>query len=506
MHRGRRQRRRAAARSFSWAARRTQRPRHARTCRALSTWPALLRRRADRGHRSGRAAGQPPADPHAAQRQPHRGQRHAVLRRAERLRGRALRARAHQSTARPTDLVTTTTDVHWHADDHALVRLVGTGGARRWRRHRRRGSGCGAGAGDGGVGPAVRSARAHPPGHRRARARVAVAALHLSPGQRGRAGASRAGSSSRTSAAPRSRRCRPTMRQPVTEELQDQLRRSPSRDFHIDAGATQRVVQARSRSRMADADAADRRQLDRLLRLRSGARPRRAAVPVNGEVPTPSTLESTRSRRAATRPGASAAAKEAEPRRRRRTRGVRAAGARPASACASQLVREKERVAWGELVAVERPGPDRDRAAVPAVWSLWRLPVAARHAGGAASRQEDHRPARARPDQPGRRCHRAAGDRRGPPFGYRDRARLAVGEGSAPRPVGFRARRSHDDRGRAPLSAAVAARWTRALPAVRALAARLPAGAEVDLQAGERGRARQRRTQVDATGRRARAP
>jgi 23S rRNA (uracil1939-C5)-methyltransferase len=73
-----------------------------------------------------------------------------------------------------------------------------------------------------------------------------------------------------------------------------------------------------------------------------------------------------------------------------------------------------------------------------------------------------------------------------PALGYRDRARLAVGEGAAPRAVGFRARGSRElvDVPSCPLfSPALEA----ALPAVRAFAAQLPGGAEIDLQAGAQG-------------------
>jgi 23S rRNA (uracil1939-C5)-methyltransferase len=68
------------------------------------------------------------------------------------------------------------------------------------------------------------------------------------------------------------------------------------------------------------------------------------------------------------------------------------------------------------------------------------------------------------------------------PFGYRDRAKLGVGGGA----VGFRARRSHQivDVPTCPL---FSERLARALPAVRALGARLPDGAEIDMQAGEEG-------------------
>ena len=145
-----------------------------------------------------------------------------------------------------------------------------------------------------------------------------------------------------------------------------------------------------------------------------------------------------------------------------------------------QLVREKERVAWGELVSIERAGPDR----VPPPCHLF---------GECGGCQWQHVSIEAQ-----RRAKKIIVERAlglaaiepvvgaGPPFGYRDRAKLAVGPGAAPRPVGFRARRSHEivDVPSCPLfSPALDA----ALPAVRAFAAQLPAGAEIDLQAGAEG-------------------
>jgi len=145
-----------------------------------------------------------------------------------------------------------------------------------------------------------------------------------------------------------------------------------------------------------------------------------------------------------------------------------------------QLVREKERVAWGELVAIERPGPDRVE---PPCQLFGRC-------GGCQWQQvnlQAQRRAKATIVQ------RALGldaldpvVGAGPALGYRDRVKLAVGEGTVPRPVGFRARRSHQivDVPSCPLvSTALDAVW----PAVRALAAQLPAGVEIDLQAGAEG-------------------
>jgi 23S rRNA (uracil1939-C5)-methyltransferase len=71
----------------------------------------------------------------------------------------------------------------------------------------------------------------------------------------------------------------------------------------------------------------------------------------------------------------------------------------------------------------------------------------------------------------------------GPPFGYRDRAKLAVGRGGT---LGFRARRSHDivDVPACPL---LGPELARALPALRGTARGLAAGVEIDAQAGNDG-------------------
>jgi 23S rRNA (uracil1939-C5)-methyltransferase len=156
------------------------------------------------------------------------------------------------------------------------------------------------------------------------------------------------------------------------------------------------------------------------------------------------------------------------------------------------LVRQQERVAWGELVAVERPGPDRIAPACPLFGRCggcqWQhVTLAAQQAAKKAI------------------VERALGLAIGPvvaaspAYGYRDRARLAVGQpDGVAAAVGFRARRSNEivDVPSCPLfSPALAA----ALPAARALGQRLPAGAELDLQAGAQG-VHLNVARVDATG------
>jgi len=147
-----------------------------------------------------------------------------------------------------------------------------------------------------------------------------------------------------------------------------------------------------------------------------------------------------------------------------------------------QLVREKERVAWGELVSVERAGPDRVPAPCPLFGSCggcqWQHVTI--EAQRRAKKTIVERALGLSAD------HGAESIAAGPPFGYRDRAKLAVGPGPAPRPLGFRARRSHEivDVPSCPLFSPA---LDTALPAVRAYASQLPAGTEIDLQAGAEG-------------------
>ena len=146
------------------------------------------------------------------------------------------------------------------------------------------------------------------------------------------------------------------------------------------------------------------------------------------------------------------------------------------------LVREKERVAWGELVAIERAGPDR----VPPPCHLF---------GSCGGCQWQHVTLEAQQRAKRTIVERALGlgpdaiepvVAAGPPLGYRDRAKLAVGAGVAPRPVGFHARRSHEIVD-APACLLLSPALEAVLPVVRALAAQLPAGTEIDLQAGAEG-------------------
>lgn len=146
--------------------------------------------------------------------------------------------------------------------------------------------------------------------------------------------------------------------------------------------------------------------------------------------------------------------------------------AAPGERVRARIVREQGRVAWGELLSIDRSAPDRVAAPCPLFGECggcqWQhVRIDAQHAAKKVI------------------VERALGIEIPPviaasqPLGYRDRAKLAVDGGR----VGFRARRSHQvvDVVACPL---FSERLARALPAVRALGARLPDGAEIDLQAG----------------------
>jgi 23S rRNA (uracil1939-C5)-methyltransferase len=159
--------------------------------------------------------------------------------------------------------------------------------------------------------------------------------------------------------------------------------------------------------------------------------------------------------------------------------------AAPGERVRARLVREKARVAWGELAAIERAGPDRIAPACPLFGRC----------GGCQWQQVTIEAQLAAKRAIVERALGIAVDRvvsAGLPFGYRERAQLAVGAAAAgsgaggEKAVGFRARRSNDivDVPACPLlSPALAA----ALPAARALGAALPEGTEIDLQAGAEG-------------------
>ena len=150
--------------------------------------------------------------------------------------------------------------------------------------------------------------------------------------------------------------------------------------------------------------------------------------------------------------------------------------AAPGDEVKARLVRQKERVAWAELIELRRPSPLRVSPPCPYFGACggcqWQ------HVTVDAQRE-------AKREIVARALGAAVGEVVAPSpsgYGYRDRARLVV-EGGA---IGFRARRSHDvvDVERCLLLDEPLA---RALTAIRAHVKALPAGAEIDLQAGAEG-------------------
>jgi 23S rRNA (uracil1939-C5)-methyltransferase len=154
--------------------------------------------------------------------------------------------------------------------------------------------------------------------------------------------------------------------------------------------------------------------------------------------------------------------------------------AAPGERVRARLVRERGRVAWAELREIEQSSSER---VAP------RCPLFQR-CGGC---QWQHVPRAVQLEAKRRIVERALGTpivevlAVGPDYGYRDRARLVVGEGSVDeRPVGFRAWRSHEivDVPACPLLGPALA---EALPAVRAAARAAEPGTEVPVQTGREG-------------------
>jgi 23S rRNA (uracil1939-C5)-methyltransferase len=149
--------------------------------------------------------------------------------------------------------------------------------------------------------------------------------------------------------------------------------------------------------------------------------------------------------------------------------------AAPGERVRARIARAKDRVAWAELVSVERAAPER----VPPPCPLFGT------CGGCQWQHVTIEAQRLAKKAIVERALGAAVEVRavGPDLGYRDRAKLAVGKGGV---LGFHGRRSHDvvDVPACPLFGPELA---RALPALRALARGLPAGTELDVQAGREG-------------------
>ncbi len=146
-----------------------------------------------------------------------------------------------------------------------------------------------------------------------------------------------------------------------------------------------------------------------------------------------------------------------------------------------RIAREKGRVAWGELLEIERAGAAR----VPPPCPLF---------GSCGGCQWQHVDAGAQREAKRAIVARALGlevppvRAAGPPFGYRDRAKWAVGKGGA---LGFHGRRAHDVVDQAVEGKFVcllpAPELARAYPALRALARGLAADVEIEAQAGAEG-------------------
>jgi 23S rRNA (uracil1939-C5)-methyltransferase len=162
--------------------------------------------------------------------------------------------------------------------------------------------------------------------------------------------------------------------------------------------------------------------------------------------------------------------------------------AAPGERVRARLGREKRRVAWAELVAIERPGPDRVSPRCPLFGSCggcqWQHVSIDAQRAAKKSIVERALATPIAPVLPG-----------GPTFGYRDRAKLAVGAGGA---LGFHARRSSEivDVPECPLFGPELA---RALPALRTVARGFASGVEIDVQAGAEG-VHVNVGRVDATG------
>jgi 23S rRNA (uracil1939-C5)-methyltransferase len=154
--------------------------------------------------------------------------------------------------------------------------------------------------------------------------------------------------------------------------------------------------------------------------------------------------------------------------------------AAPGERVRARLVREKGRVAWAELEAIERPAPERIAPPCPLF-------------GRCGGCQWQHLPREVQCEAKRRMVERALGApveavvAVGPDYGYRERARFVVG-GGAPgqRAVGFRSWRSHAivDVPACPLLApAVAA----AVEPLRAVGRGCAPGTELALQGGRDG-------------------
>jgi 23S rRNA (uracil1939-C5)-methyltransferase len=167
--------------------------------------------------------------------------------------------------------------------------------------------------------------------------------------------------------------------------------------------------------------------------------------------------------------------------------------AAPGERVRARVVRAKERVAWAELTAVERPGPARVAPPCPIFGACggcqWQ------HVSDEAQRAAKKAIVERALATPGAAVDVGEVVAASAPYGYRDRAKLTVGAGGA---LGFHGRRSHDVVD-AQACLLFGPELARALPALRALARGLPAGTELDVQAGAEG-VHLNVSRTDATG------
>ena len=190
--------------------------------------------------------------------------------------------------------------------------------------------------------------------------RVARAVPDLPGRERGRARGSTAGSSSRASAPPSESDLPPDQRTPIGYGLRDQLRRPPAR--HLPRRHRGSPVRHGGRDRLRAADRAGR-SAARSTATSTSTWP--AAAPGSRSRSRHGGPRRARGHRRDRRAGHGGrrhrppARSRRRRERQRRSRRPSSRWPRPASGCACGIEREKGRAAWGELTAIERPGPDR---------------------------------------------------------------------------------------------------------------------------------------------------
>jgi 23S rRNA (uracil1939-C5)-methyltransferase len=153
--------------------------------------------------------------------------------------------------------------------------------------------------------------------------------------------------------------------------------------------------------------------------------------------------------------------------------------AAPGELVRARLVRTRARVAWAELIGVERASPTR---VVPP------CPLFGRCGGCQWQHVEAAEQRRAKGAFVSRALGIEVGEARpvGPDYGYRERARLSVARGAGQTAIGFSARRTHEVVD-VPACLLLVPPLARALPLIRAQAAGAADGEQVPVQAGREG-------------------